>query len=182
MDKKYKIIYADPPWTFKTYSEKGKGKSPEKHYDVLSIEDIKKLNIEEFVDKDAVLFLWITYPHLKYAFDVINAWGFEYKTVAFTWIKQTKNDKWHIGCGFYTRANPEICLLATRGKTLKRKSKSVRNLMIEKVGEHSKKPDETYNRIEELFDGPYLELFARNKRKGWSSWGNEIDSDIDLEV
>jgi N6-adenosine-specific RNA methylase IME4 len=181
LNKKYKVIYADPPWQFRVWSNKGKEKSAEQHYQVMKLNDIKNLDIQSISDDDSILFMWATYPNLEEAFEVIKSWGFRYKTVAFTWAKTTKNDKWHIGCGYYTRANPEICLLATKGKIPKRKSKSIRNLVISKIREHSRKPDVIYDYIENLFDGPYIELFARNTREGWDNWGNELDTKIEIE-
>lgn len=101
--------------------------------------------------------------------------GFNYKTVAFTWAKQTKDAKgWSIGLGYWTRCNPEQCLLFTRGNP-RRRSASVRQLVVAPRREHSRKPDEIYDRIETLIDGPYVELFARQRREGWSSWGNQLD-------
>ena len=182
INKKYNIIYADPAWTFKVYSDKGKGRSAEKHYKISSLEDMKNLNVKDITDENSILFMWATYPNLKQAFELISAWGFEYKTVAFTWVKQNKKaNSFFMGLGYWTRANPEICLLATKGKP-KRISKSVRNLIISKLQEHSKKPDEIKNRIVGLCgDLPRIELFARTKTEGWDVWGNEVKSDIELE-
>ena len=147
MNKKYNIIYADPPWQYKVYSKKGAGRSAESHYPTMNIDDICNLPISEIADKNATLFLWVTFPNLKEAFDVIKAWGFTYKTVAFTWIKQNKRSNtlfW--GMGYWTRANAEICLLATKG-TPQRKSAAVHQVIISHIEQHSKKPDETRDRI-----------------------------------
>lgn len=174
-NKKFKVILADPPWTFVTRSDKGKGKSPEKHYSCMSIDDIYKLEIDKVADKDCVLFLWIVDPLLPEALETIKAWGFKYKTVGFTWRKLTKTNKEHFGMGYYTRANPEMCLIATRGKVGRPKSKGVRQLFSSLVREHSRKPDEVYGYIEAMFDGPYLEVFSRNSgRKDWTFIGNEV--------
>ena len=117
---------------------------------------------------------------VKEAFEVIKSWGFTYKTVAFTWVKTTVNNKYHFGGGNWTRTNPEQCLLATKGK-IKRISASVRNLCASKIREHSKKPDEIRYRITELVGTlPRIELFARQKTEGWDVWGNEVKSDIEL--
>lgn len=173
-NNKYQIIYADPPWSFKTYSEKGKDRSPEKYYNTESIEEIKKIPIQDITDENCVLFMWATYPTLPQAFEVIKAWGFTYKTVAFTWTKITKNKKEFIGLGYWTRANPEICLLATKGKP-KRKSADVRNWITSIIREHSRKPDEIRDRIVRLLgDLPRIELFARQRTEGWSVWGNQV--------
>ena len=114
-DKKYNIIYADPPWDFKYYSEKGaEKKSAQRHYDCMKIEDIINLPIESLAAKDCVLLMWVTYPFLEKSFEVIKGWGFEYKTCGFTWVKKCKKSNgWFFGCGHWTRANAEICLLAT---------------------------------------------------------------------
>ena len=172
---KYGVIYADPPWTFKTYSNKGKDRSPEKHYKVLSHTDICNLGVGNLAKDNAILLMWAIDPLLDKAFEVIKAWGFTYKTVGFTWAKTNKKSEgFFTGLGYWTRGNPEMCLLATKGKP-KRLSKSVPQLVVSKRREHSRKPDIIYNHIENLADGPYLEMFARTKRPGWDSWGNEID-------
>lgn len=112
--KKYSIIYADPPWAYRTYSKKGQGRSAESHYPTMCIEDIKALPVGELAAKDCALFLWITFPCLCEALEVLTAWGFSYKTVAFVWVKQNrKNDDLFTGMGYWTRANAEICILAT---------------------------------------------------------------------
>jgi site-specific DNA-methyltransferase (adenine-specific) len=147
----------------------------------MSIEAICELPVAGLAAKDSVLLMWVTYPVLADAFKIIEAWGYTYKTVAFTWAKTCKkSDGWHMGMGHYTRANAEICLLAIKGRP-KRISKSVRQLIISPVEEHSKKPDEVRERIVELFgDVPRIELFARQKAQGWDCFGNEVDSDIVL--
>ena len=174
--KKYNIIYADPPWTFRTYSNKGKGRSAEKHYNCMTKEGIQKLPVNNICDKNCVLFLWVTYPCLKEGLELIEEWGFTYKTCAFSWIKlNKKNDRPFTGMGYYTRANNEICLLATKGKPLKRQSKAVKQVVLSKIEEHSKKPEEIRDRIVELFgDLPRIELFARQHAEGWDCWGNEV--------
>lgn len=171
----YRVILCDPPWKFKVFSKKGLGKSAERHYQTLEYAAIVELLGGVEVADDCVLFLWVTDPMLEKGLNLIRDMGFTYKTVAFTWVKKTKHGKDHMGTGYYTRANPEMCLLATKGKPLQRKSKSVRQLMVSPLREHSRKPDEIYDRIEELFDGPYLEIFARTRRSGWAALGNEVD-------
>ena len=180
--KKYNIIYSDPAWTFKVYSDKGKGRSAENHYKISSLEDMKKLPVSNIAKDDCILFMWATYPNLKEAFELISSWGFEYKTVAFTWVKKNKKtDSFFFGLGYWTRANPEICLLATKGKP-KRVSKSVRNLVISKIRNHSEKPKEIRGYIEKLCGKlPRIELFARDKPKGWDVWGNEVSLDTKQE-
>ncbi|MCB1992301.1 MAG: hypothetical protein KDG49_12655, partial [Geminicoccaceae bacterium] len=127
------------------------------------------------------LLMWATDPLLHRAFEVIEAWGFTYKTVGFYWVKLNKTagtlvfdrKSFFTGMGFWTRANPELCLLATRGKP-KRRSAAVPKLIVSPRREHSRKPDEAYAAIERLADGPYLELFARQTRPGWDAWGNQL--------
>ena len=173
-NKTYDVIYADPAWYFKTYSKKGNGRSPEQHYSCMSINDICNLPVNDIANPNCVLFLWVIDPMLQEGLKVIEAWGFKYKTVAFTWAKTNKSEGFFTGLGYWTRGNPEMCLLATKGKP-KRLSKSVRQLIISKLQQHSKKPDEIRNRITELCgDLPRIELFARQKTEGWDSWGNEI--------
>ena len=173
-NKKYNIIYADPAWYFKSYSSKGEGRNAIQHYDCMSINDICNLPVGNISNNNCVLLLWVIDPMLPQAFEVIKAWGFKYKTVAFTWVKENKNEGYFTGLGYWTRSNPEMCLLATKGKP-KRISKSVRQLVIDKRREHSRKPDRIRNDIVELCgDLPRIELFARQQAEGWDNWGNHI--------
>ena len=173
--KKYKIIYADPPYLFKSYSKKGEGRSASNHYDCMGFNDICNLPVSDIADDDCILFLWITDPFLEKGFQLIKSWKFQYKTVGFTWIKINKiSDNFFTGMGYWTRANPEMCLIATKGSP-KRLSKSVKQLVFSRIQHHSKKPDVIRDKIIELCgDLPRIELFARNKTKGWDSWGNQI--------
>lgn len=181
LQKKYTVLYVDPPWRFLTYSKKGRKKSADNHYRTMTFPQIVNLPIKNICNDDSVLLLWTTDPFLEKSFEVVNAWGFQYKTMGFVWAKKNKvADSFFKGLGYWTRANPEYCLLATRGKP-KRKSGNVDTLVIDRLREHSRKPDQIYNRIEELVDGPYLELFARTSRPGWDSWGNEVGK-FDKEV
>ena len=174
-DKKYNIIYADPAWSFKTYSDKGKGRSPDNHYSVMSLQDIKDLPVQDIADDNCILFIWVTFPLLKESFEVIDAWGFTYKTVGFNWVKKNKKtDSWFWGLGYWTRANAELCLIATKG-TIKRQSASVHQIIDTPIEKHSKKPDIVRDKIVELVgDLPRIELFARETADGWDSWGNEV--------
>ena len=175
-NKKYQIIYADPPWHFKVRSDKGKGRSAENHYPTMSLKDIQDIGIDlRVVEADnCILFMWATYPNLKETFSVIESWGFEYKTVAFTWLKVYSDGSPVCGLGYWTRANAEICLLATRGHP-KRVSKGVYQAILTPQREHSRKPDEIRDRIVKLMgDLPRIELFAREKTEGWDVWGNEV--------
>ena len=179
--KKYGIIYADPPWHYRVYSKKGAGRSAESHYPTMTIEEIQALPVLELADKDCALFMWITFPLLKESLSVLSAWGFKFKTIAFVWIKQNrKSDSLFWGMGYWTRANAEFCVLATKGKP-KRMAKNVHQVIVSHIEEHSKKPDEARRRIVRLMgDLPRIELFARQKTAGWDVWGNEVESDIIL--
>ena len=179
--KKYGIIYADPPWHYRVYSKKGAGRSAESHYPTMTIEEIQALPVSELADKDCALFMWITFPLLKVSLSVLSAWGFKFKTIAFVWIKQNrKSDSLFWGMGYWTRANAEFCVLATKGKP-KRMAKNVHQVIVSHIEEHSKKPDEARRRIVRLMgDLPRIELFARQKSAGWDVWGNEVESDIIL--
>ena len=172
--KKYGVIYADPPWHFKTRSEKGKDRSPEKHYPCMSIADIISLPVSDIAKPDSVLLMWVVDPLLDQAFKVIDAWGFTYKTVGFTWAKTNKNTMgFFTGLGYWTRGNPEMCLLATKGRP-KRINKDVAQLVVSERRKHSEKPL-LHREIERLVDGPYLEMFARKKPyENWDYWGNEV--------
>ena len=180
--KKYNIIYADPPWQFKVYSSKGLGRSAESHYPTMSLEEIKRLPVGELAANDCALFMWTTVPHLQECFSIMKAWGFDYKTIAFVWIKQNKRtDSLFWGMGYWTRANAELCMLATKGHP-KRQSARVHQVIISHIQEHSKKPEEARDRIVQLIgDLPRVELFARTKSDGWDVWGNEIDCDLKIE-
>lgn len=180
--KKYNIIYADPPWQFKVYSSKGLGRSAESHYPTMSLEEIKRLPVGELAANDCALFMWTTVPLLQECFSIMKAWGFDYKTIAFIWIKQNKRtDSLFWGMGYWTRANAELCMLATKGHP-KRQSARVHQVIISHIQEHSKKPEEARDRIVQLIgDLPRVELFARTKSDGWDVWGNEIDCDLKIE-
>jgi len=177
----YNIIYADCPWQYKVWSKKGQGRSAENHYPTMRIEDICALPVSSIAAPDCALFMWVTFPTLPDAFKVLEAWGFTYKTVAFVWVKRNrKSPGWFWGLGHWTRANAEMCLLATKGKP-KRISAKVHQIIDSPVEEHSKKPDETRRRIVELVgDLPRIELFARQTTPGWDAWGNEVKSNITL--
>lgn len=174
--KKYSVILADPPWAFRAWSNKGMGRSAEQHYPTMGVEDIKALSVADLAAEDCVLFLWATFPMLKEAFAVIDAWGFTYKTVAFTWVKENRKSPglfW--GLGYWTRANAEVCLLATRGSP-KRQSAAVHQVILSPIERHSKKPDAVRERIVALMgDVPSVELFARQETPGWDVWGNEVE-------
>jgi len=168
-------ILADPPWHFMARNDKGEGRSASSYYTTdRTWRAIIELPVAQLAADDCVLFLCMVDWAPRLALDVIEAWGFAHKTTAFTWAKRTRSDAdWHMGQGYWTRANPEDCWLATRGHP-KRLNADVRQLIIAPVMEHSRKPDEIHDRIERLVSGPYLELYARRDRKDWITWGNEI--------
>lgn len=201
-------ILADPPWRVKMWSEKGMGRSPdgklprhlqrqnnpERHYRTMSVEEIKEMPVQDIAADNCVLFLWTVDPLLPAALEVGEAWGFLYKTVGFYWAKTRREGSarhllhdepahklFPMGTGYWTRANPEMCLLFTRGAP-KRLSTAVRKLLIAPRREHSRKPDEHYERIAQLVGGPYVELFARQARAGWTAWGAEMDRFAPLEL
>ena len=176
MGKKYKIIYADPPWQYRVYSQKGQGRSAENHYHTMNIKDIMALPVDKIADKDCILFLWITFPCLKEGIEVMERWGFKYKTCGFNWVKRNKKkNTYFMGMGFWTRSNSEVCLIGTKGQP-KRVSKSVPQICEARIMEHSRKPAEIRERIVELCgELPRIELFARDKVKGWDSLGDEMD-------
>lgn len=174
LSKKYGVIYADPPWSFKTWSAKGTGRGAVSHYDCMSFSTLAALPVSELAADDCALFLWVVDPMLDKAFELIQAWGFQYKTVGFYWVKQNmKSDGFFTGLGYWTRANPEQCLLATKGKPI-RLARDVPRLIVAPRREHSRKPDQVRGRIERLVGGPYLELFVRETHSGWDGWGNQI--------
>ena len=172
-DKKYKIIYADPPWRYQ--DRKPPQGAAEHHYETMLLTDICGLPIQSISDEDCVLFMWATYPLLPEALKVITAWGFTYKSVGFTWVKQNKSGNgYFFGLGRWSRGNPEICLLAVKGKP-KRISASIANLTIAPLTAHSEKPAIIRNKIVDLIgDLPRIELFARKHTEGWDVWGNQI--------
>lgn len=192
---KFGAILADPPWAFQTWwsGRSNKLPSPKKKfsypsratepaYDVMREDDLNALPVGDLAAENCVLFLWICWPVLQQSLRTIEAWGFEYKTCAFCWVKAhgKQVDMFHddipahMTLGYWTRSNSEVCLLATKGRP-KRVAADVKQAIIEPRREHSRKPDGIHERIERLVAGPYLELFARSRREGWSSWGNEVD-------
>ena len=184
-NKKYSIIYADPPWNYcatgNTIPQRAKGGQS---YVPMRMVDLYSLNIKDICEDNCALFMWATAPLLPEAFYLLKCWGFEYKTVAFTWIKKNKKaintNFW--GMGSWTRSNPEFCLLAVKGKP-KASSHSIHSVFESPIEEHSKKPERIKKLIKELCgDLPKIELFARKETEGWDIWGNELNSDIDLFV
>lgn len=171
-DKKYNIIYADPPWQYRDRKCNG---ACEQHYNTMKLEDICELPIKDIADKDCILFLWATYPMLKESLELMKAWGFKYKTIGFQWVKQNKSGNgFFFGLGRWTRGNTECCLIATKGKP-QRVNNNVGQLIVSPLRKHSQKPDEARQKIVDLMgDIPRIELFARQYADGWDCWGNEV--------
>jgi N6-adenosine-specific RNA methylase IME4 len=187
----YGVILADPPWRFRTWDQReaiprtrtnGTNVLAATHYGTMPIEELQTLPIGDLATSDCSLFLWCCWPNLLDALSVVDAWGFEFKTAAFVWTKAHAGQlelfqddiETLMGMGYWTRANSEPCLLATRGRP-KRINADVRQAIIAPRREHSRKPDGIHERIERLVAGPYLELFARQRRPGWDCWGDEVD-------
>lgn len=179
----YGAILADPPWGFECWDAKeGKVASRVTPYLTMSMADIGRLPVSEIAREDCALFMWIVWPTMPEAVALIEKWGFKYKTCAFAWLKGDDTQPSffvdeipaQVGMGYWTRANSEVCLLATRGKP-KRLAADVRQGIIAPRREHSRKPDGVHERIQRLVAGPYCELFARQKRAGWDVWGNQTD-------
>lgn len=177
----YACILADPPWSYKAWSGDAlPSRVADAHYNTMRAADIAALPVCDIAAKDCVLFLWVTWPTLLDGIETIRAWGFTYKTCGFNWTKANARQvemfrddvTADMLLGYWTRANTEPCLLATRGKP-KRLHADVRQAIIEPRREHSRKPDCVHERIERLVSGPYVELFARQQRLGWDCWGNE---------
>lgn len=177
----------DGPVSEKAARNLSRQNRPERHYPTMTIDEIKVLPVLDYAAKDCVLFMWAVDPMLPEAIALGETWGFKFKTIAFVWAKERRvtskrgaafdeadHKRFPMGTGYWTRANPELCLLFTRGKP-KRVSAAVRKLLIAPRREHSRKPDEQYTRIEALVGGPYLEMFARQTWPGWDSWGNETE-------
>jgi N6-adenosine-specific RNA methylase IME4 len=171
--RKFGAILADPPFAFATYSAKGEGRSPQRHYRCEPIAELYKLPVADFAADDCYLFVWVPPPHTPLVEPLLEAWGFAFSGLAFTWVKTNKNGGWFMGCGYTTRHNAEFCWLGRRGKP-KRKSRSVRELIVAPRREHSRKCDDVHRRIEALAEGPYLELFARTRRASWTCVGDEV--------
>lgn len=174
-DKKYQIIYADPPWSYNDKCHAGK-RGADYKYSTMNLEDILNLPIHQISDKNSVLFLWVTWPFMCEAFNIISKWGFIYKTLGFIWIKKNKKaiDTNFWGMGNWTRSNSEACLFAIKGKP-KRISAKVHQVIESPIQKHSQKPSIVRNKIVELVgDLSRIELFARNRVDGWDCWGNEL--------
>jgi N6-adenosine-specific RNA methylase IME4 len=168
-------ILADPPWAFRTYS--GKTGTPHRgihdHYVTTETVELSKIPVADIAARDAALFMWVVDSHIPEALDLGRAWGFEFKTCAFVWVKSKLGGWPKVGMGYWTRKQTEQCWLFTRGSP-KRIGRGVEQIIHCPRGAHSAKPDRQYEMVEALVGGPRLEMFARSQRPGWSVWGNEV--------
>lgn len=171
----YKLIYADPPWSYNNKYTGGTGKSGSiSKYPVMTVEEICNLSVKKIVEKNSVLFLWATTPLLPEAFEVMKNWGFNYKTALY-WRKIMS-----LGMGFWFRGQVEILLMGIKGKVKAFRIQKP-NFVQSKVREHSRKPNEFYSLLEETGLFPRIELFARYKKKNWDCWGNEINQEVNVD-
>lgn len=170
---RYPLAVIDPPWQWLGHTGET---SRSALYAKLTDDDLCALPMSRLLAPDAVALLWIIDTHVPHALRCVEAWGLTYKTVGFYWTKVRPSGKEHIGLGYYTRANPEQCWIATRGAGIPRVSRAVRRWLHAPSGAHSEKPDAFYTAVEELFgDVPRVDVFARKRRAGWDAIGNEID-------
>ncbi len=174
-DHTYEVVYADPPWKFKTRSIKGQGRSAEAHYDTMDLGDIKALPINRIADNPAVVYLWVTVPHLLNGLATLEAWGFEYKSNV-VWVKD------RIGTGYWTRNRHEHLLIGARGNGICprfRDIKVVESVVNGQQRAHSQKPDAARAMIDHYHpNARKIELFARGYTEGWDSFGDQVDDGI----
>jgi N6-adenosine-specific RNA methylase IME4 len=178
----YDILYADPPWDYGAERTQHNGKggkatgSASGHYDVMTVKDLARLDVNSIAKPDALLFMWTSSPHLDQAIDLMTAWGFKYVTVGFVWDKQRVNP------GYYTMSQCELCLIGKKGKIpVPRGARNVRQFVSSLRTEHSEKPAEVRDRIAVMFPTQRkVELFARTRTEGWDSWGNEIETNVTI--
>lgn len=176
----YSIIYADPPWAYNDRAAStGRWGGAINHYPTMIPAEIAAMEmngrlVSEYAAEDAVLFLWVTFPMLQDCFQVIESWGFTYKTAGFVWFKTNNDGTPYMGLGNTTRQNVELCLYSKRGRGLERLNAGVSSVVLQKRSQHSAKPPVVRDRITQLFgDVPKLEIFARDVVGGWDYWGNE---------
>lgn len=179
---KYDVILADPPWQDPHRWGRNTGtRTADSHYDTMTLRDICDMPVAQLADENCVLFMWITWPCVIWAREVMDAWGFDYRTLAWVWVKAKENGMgFHFGMGNYTRSNSEPCLLAVRG-SMPVATHDISALIYSPVREHSRKPDEQYTKIDRLYPNTRrLELFARHQREGWDVFGNQVANSISL--
>lgn len=178
----YRVVAADPPWAFKSNSAAKPGRNAMRHYDCMPLEDINALPVSSIVADNAILFLWITGPFMAIGahLPLMKSWGFKPSGMGFVWIKLNPRaaslfflkDDLAMGGGFTTRKNAEFCLIGKRGRSV-RQNAGIHEVIIDPRRQHSRKPDEFFSRVQEYSEGPYLEMFARQRRPGWDVFGNE---------
>lgn len=199
VDGGFRVISADPPWSFKSNSKANPGRNAMRHYACMTLKEITELPVADIAAKDCLLALWITGPFLAIGahIPIMKAWGFKPSGMGFDWLKLQRNvdiegyvrvgdfDKLlHMGGGFTTRKNCEYVVFGKRGRSVRRDA-GVRSTIISNLREHSRKPDEFYSSIEAYADGPYLDMFSRERRWGWSSFGNEktkFDEEVEISM
>ena len=188
INKKYNIIYADPPWSFSSkelqkYDNK-RFTSMDKHYSTQSKDWIKNLSVKNITEKNSCIFLWVTDAHIKEGIEVMESWGFKYVTIAFIWEKVSKNGITVANLGSWTMKNYEICLFGTKGKMLQyKKCNNIYQKVVEERNKHSKKPQQVRDNIVKIFPNlPRIELFARQKVEGWDCWGNQIEEETQRKI
>lgn len=173
----YRVLLADPPWKFENWSKAGEWKNANRHYPCMALAELKHLRVSMGMDficaEDCALVMWATFPMLPEAIELMREWGFTYKSGG-AWGKMAANGNLAFGAGYLYRSASELWLLGTRGSP-EVKSHSIRNLIIAERREHSRKPDQMHTDIEKMFDGPYHEMFARQRRPGWDAFGNDLD-------
>jgi N6-adenosine-specific RNA methylase IME4 len=170
----YGLIMADPPWRFELRSAKGQAKSADAHYSTLTVEDVRRFDVGLLAARDCVLWLWATNPMLPQAIEVLEHWGFEFKTAGHWSKRNHETGKLAFGTGYVLRCAGEPFLIGTVGKP--RTAKTVRSVIEGRRREHSRKPDEAFQAAEELIpDARRIELFSRQPRPGWDTWGNEAE-------
>jgi len=174
----YRVILADPPWKFQV--RRGLSGLAADQYPCMGIAEIAALPVREVGASDCALFMWVPAPLLAEGkhVPIFKAWGFRVVTIALVWNKTWPNGRPYSGLGFYTRSGAEMCVLGIRGKRPRRPEATnvLQVITAPRVARHSTKPEAAYGRIEALYDGPYLELFARQRRASWDAWGNELDT------
>ena len=181
-NKKYNIIYADPPWNYNSrihQENRGFTHSIDDHYSTMKHDDICALPVNDISADDCILFLWVTESHLPQGLEVLQSWGFDYKTIGFTWVKHYKSGAFCYNFSPYTLKSTEICLIGMKGRLNKIKKKNdIKGLVFAVRTDHSKKPSEVRERITDMcLDKPKIELFARQKTEGWDVWGDQSNKE-----
>lgn len=183
MSKKYSIILSDPAWSYRGQTQHGGQGKPytggaKTHYPTMELHELKALDVPSICEKDALMFMWTSSPHLDQGIELLKSWGFEWATVGFVWDKKAVNP------GYYTMSQCELCLIGKKGRIPRpRGARNVRQLVSESRTTHSTKPDEVRQRIVQMFPTQSrLEMFSRQKVEGWDAWGNEIESDVVIGV